>query len=555
MPLFRRLALLASVGVGAAVLAAPAFGAFARPGGLPNMLGTTHFLVHYESDPATAFKITQTQAGDVAALAERAYAAELADGYVAPLSDGVLGGDSRTDIYVGDLTSFPGVIGLTEWDANTPQTSAFVILSGAQPTLGLALDQHTIAHELFHVLQLSVWLPPQISDYWLLEGSAEWMGYRANAYRTDHPLSFGPSDMSLDCRDPLGFVMCDLTDSYKNNGYSRWPFFEYLTELYGTSFVEDVFAQGAAGAPSAVTALANALVAKGTTLADAYNAWTAVDLASLYIVPALQGRTPVRYGGAIATGAKTASLTTTKVPVNHLSTRILEFDRGDGDDSHACFAATLSLTVTIPAGTQSQPVFWWNGSGDPPLPLAVNGNTAVAAIPWDTCKWPASAGYLALPNASQNVDAADFAVSGSLNVDTSQPTSVVAPPAQIPTLTPVVPVSSLEVAPLVDVAGSEFLRLGANERIIRLLVESSGDGKLHAMLGGVDLGSPTLRAGNNDVRLTLPTSALSALRRAASATKSVLTLTAISPRGTQTGDSVTRHVVVAKPAKKKHPRS
>jgi hypothetical protein len=124
--------------------------------------------------------------------------------------------------------------------------------------------------------------------------------------------------------------------------------------------------------------------------------------------------------------------------------------------------------------------------------------------------------------------------------------------AQIPTLTPVVPVSSLEVAPLVDVAGSELLRLGANERVIRLLVESSGEGKLHAMLGGVDLGSPTLRAGNNDVRLTLPTSALSALRRAAATTKSVLTLTAISPQGTQTGDSVTRRLVVAKPAKKKH---
>jgi hypothetical protein len=277
-----------------------------------------------------------------------------------------------------------------------------------------------------------------------------------------------------------------------------------------------------------------------------------VDLASLYTVPALQGRTPARYGGAIATGAKTASLTTTKVPVNHLSTRILEFDRGDGDDSHACFAATLSLTVTIPAGTLSKPVFWWNGGASAPLPLSVNGNTAVAAIPWDTCKWPANAGYLALPNASQNVDAADFAVSGSLTVDTAQPTSVGAPAAQIPTLTPVVPVSSLEVAPLVDVAGSELLRLGANERVIRLLVESSGEGKLHAMLGGVDLGSPTLRAGNNDIRLTLPTSALSGLRRAATATKGVLTLTAISPQGTQTGDSVTRRVVVAKPAKKKH---
>jgi hypothetical protein len=553
MLLLRRLALLASVGVGAAVLAGPAFGA--RPGGLPNTLGTPHFLVHYQSDPLSTFEITQTQAGDLAALAERAYAAELADGYPAPLSDAAFSTDARIDIYVDDFSALPGVLGDAEWDTNAPQTSAFIRLAGDKPES--ALDQHTIAHELFHVLQMSVWLPTRVSDYWLLEGSAEWMGYRANTYRNDHPLDFGPPDMALDCRDPIsGNVMCDLND-YRNDGYSRWPFFEYVTEQYGTSFVNDIFAQGAVGAPTitAVSALANALAAKGTTLADAYNAWTAVDLASLYTVPALQGRTPARYGGAIATGAKTASLTTTKVPVNHLSTRILEFDRGDGDDGHACFAATLSLTVTIPSGTQSKPVFWWNAGGTAPIQLSTSGSTAVAAIPWDTCKWPANAGYLALPNASQNVDAADFAVSGALNVDTSHPTSVSAPPAQIPTLTPVVPVSSLEVAPLVDVAGSELLRLAANERVIRLLVESSGDGKLHAMLGGVDLGSPTLRAGNNDVRLALPPSTLSALRRAAAATKSVLTLTAISPQGTQTGDSVTRRVVVAKPAKKKHRHS
>src|SRR5689334_16003871 len=130
MPLVRRLALLASVGAGAAALAGPALAAFPRPAGLPNTLGSTHFLVHYESDPTTASAITQTQAGDVAALAERAYAAELADGYAAPISDGALGGDSRIDIYVDDLSSFGGSVGLAEWDANTPQTSAFILLAG-----------------------------------------------------------------------------------------------------------------------------------------------------------------------------------------------------------------------------------------------------------------------------------------------------------------------------------------------------------------------------------------------------------------------------------------
>src|SRR5438067_5863998 len=93
----RRFGLLAGVAVGSCVLAGPAFGARPTAIQLPFTLGTTHFLVHYSSDPVAngVYIITQTMAGDVAALAERAYAAELADGYPAPPSDGVLGGDGR----------------------------------------------------------------------------------------------------------------------------------------------------------------------------------------------------------------------------------------------------------------------------------------------------------------------------------------------------------------------------------------------------------------------------------------------------------------------------
>jgi len=506
MPRLRRLALLASVGVGSAVLAGPAFGARPTPVELPFTIATPHFVVHFQSDKVNSptYAITQTTAGDIAAGAERAYSAELADGYAAPVADGALGGDARLDIYVMDLTA-SGALGLTVPDNPAgAQSSSYIELDGTQPEL--AFSQHTIAHEFFHTIQLSIWQPQLASDYWLLEGSAEWMGYRVDGYNTSIGLELGPNDLALDCRDSLGTNMCDLSDDYKNNGYARWPFFEYVAEKYGSSFVSDLFSQGAAGAGgigAATAALSSALVAKGTTLADTYNAWTQADLIGGYSVKALQGVAPTVVS-TVRTGIDGGSLGTVKIPVNHLSTRIIEFDRGNNDASHVCYVAALSISVAMPAGTQSKPVFWWNAGGSAPIQLSTNGNTAVGAIPWDTCKWPANAGYLALPNASQNVDAADFAVSGSLTVDTSHPTSVIAPPAQIPTLTPVVPVSSLEVAPLVDVAGSELLRLAAGEHMIRLLVESSGDGKLHAMLGGVDLGSPTLRAGNNDVRLALP---------------------------------------------------
>jgi len=57
---------------------------------------------------------------------------------------------------------------------------------------------------------------------------------------------YGPQDMALDCADP-NTNKCNF-DDYANNGYSRWSFFEYLTEKYGNAFVQDVLARGAAGA-------------------------------------------------------------------------------------------------------------------------------------------------------------------------------------------------------------------------------------------------------------------------------------------------------------------
>jgi hypothetical protein len=88
--------------------------------------------------------------------------------------------------------------------------------------------------------------------------------------------------------------------------------------------------------------------------------------------------------------------------------------------------------------------------------------------------------------------------------------------------------------------------------VLRLIVESSGDGVLHAVLGSVDLGSPTIRAGNNDLRFTVPKTLLTQLRRASSAAN-LLTLTPTSVSGATVGTAVSRQVAVIpakQPAKK-----
>ncbi len=558
MPYLRRLLLFASVGAVFAVLAGPAFGG--RADSLPFQLGSTHFLVHYQSDlldPGNApAAITETQAGDIAALAERAYAAELADGYPAPPSDGALGSDARIDIYVENFVASPGLLGMTEVDAN-PQKSAYIRLAGNDPA---GLDQHTIAHELFHVLQFGIWQPAQLSDWWLLEGSAEWMAYRVDAYNAAAGLELGQPDMALDCRDQFGTNQCDLTGDYANNGYSRWPFFEYLGERYGYLFVKDVFAQGAAGAPSAMAALDNALKAKGTTLSDVFNDYSAFDAAGAYTVAALHGLVPSIYPLdpvslkplATPVGTITAALPIQRVTVNHLAARYLDFSRG-GPGGGPCYAATLSLTVAVPAGSASKPSFFSKSLGTAAVPLTLNGSTASLSVPWDTCFGGAD-GYLALPNASLTAEAQDFVVSGSLTVDTTKPATAALPPTVLYT-GPTIASPTSDVAPSIMLYGAELLRVPAATRIVRLIVFSSGPGQLRAAVGLTALGSATLRAGNNDLRFRLPASTIAGLRSTSAlrAGASLLTLTSFSTQGSP-GTTIARTLKLVVPPKAVKPK-
>jgi hypothetical protein len=570
MPLLHRFLLLAVVtAAGFVAFSGSAFAAFSRDGSLPFTLDSTNFRVHYHSDkdPAAPISaITETEAGDIAALAERALTAELADGFARPLSDGGLGGDGRIDIYIEDYTTLPGVIGSAGWDVDGLTSSGFIELAGNNPEQ--AFTQHNIAHELFHLVQFGIWIPRHLwnsplsaSDAWLLEASAEWMGFRVDGYPAVDASGLGPSDMALDCRDPFGGTSnkCDLTDDYLGNGYSRWPFFEYVSETYGTSLVKDIFSQGFANNGTNMTAIgavAAALTTKGTTLADAYNAWTRAEVSSSYSIPSLQAVKPTPYGAPIFTGVESGLVTAQKVTANHLSTRFLEFVRGravGGSTASVCWKATLSITVTFPVATLSQPVFYWDGSGHTTVPLSVSGNTATASIPWDTCTWASGEGFLALPNASQNVDAADFDVSARLDVDsTTQVTSIlpVSPPPPAIVTSPVIPVSSADVAPTLEVFGPQLITLSSTSTQIRLIVNASGEGLASAALGSLALGTVSLRAGNNDVRFTVPKGTLAALRRSAAASN-VLTVTPTAASGNAIGTPITRTIAVTSVSAKK----
>jgi hypothetical protein len=548
MRLLRRFLLLAAVAVGSAVLAGPAF-ATAPDASLTHQLGSTHFLVHFTTDINTnAFAITATEAGDIAALAERAYSAELADGYSAPPSDfgiGPGGGDNRIDIYVQAIAA-QGEAGEADPNAVGP-SSGYILLDSDFGT-----SYHVIAHEFFHLLQFGIYASNDLTDGWLYEAAAEWMGYRTDAYSDSggsQPITVGYNEFTLDCRDPIADQILCSRDSYYNDGYSRWVFFQFLADKYGNAFVKDIFAQLAINGPgTSLASLTAALVAKGTTLADTYNAWATAELNGAYSVKALQGLKPTVYV-SVPTGINDKDATVTKVPVNHLAMRFVQFVRGDNDASHLCYEATLNVSVALPAGTQSKPAFYWDVKGGSPVQLTVNGSTASAAIPWDTCTYASNSGYLSLPNASASVDAADFVVTTTLSVDLSQQATPIAPPDPAFTTTPVIPVTSVDVAPTLFMFGPELLKLTPTDTQLRLIVQSNGQGTVQAKLGSVVLGTLSVRGGNNDLRFKLPAGVLNALRRAAAA-GNILTLTPVSTNGLVTGQAVTRTVSVLAPKHK-----
>jgi hypothetical protein len=169
-------------------------------------------------------------------------------------------------------------------------------------------------------------------------------------------------------------------------------------------------------------------------------------------------------------------------------------------------------------------------------------------VPWNTCSASPDA-YLSLPNDSLGLDGREFVITGTVTVDLNSPSAPSDPEPGTVVVGPVVAAPTTDPAPMLTMYAPEVLRVNARDRLLRFIIFSSGSGQLRAILGSVQLGTATLRAGDNDIRFRLPASLVSSLRRTAS--NNVLSLTSLSPSGT-TGGTITRHVVIVPAKKRKH---
>ena len=556
MAFTRALGVALGAALAIAIVASPASAlGGSRPTG-DHTLATTHFLITYHTNPKVLSYSTETDAGDLAGYAEQAYALYVSWGFPAPPNDG----DGLIDIHVTDTSGPPAYESLMTPDSPfvSPDTGYITIatptqLQGYATADGLTLpqeEQREISVDVFLMFAWATWLPTSQDDQWVEEAAAQWAGYVATGYPSVGS-SIAPPEIALGCRDNLALhQMCNI-DPYMDSGYSRWAFFQMLANEYGTSFAGNVFTNGAAG-QTATAALSSAIAAKGSSLASQFNTYATDLMTGNFNVAGLASVRPTADANVLG-GITTATLPAVKVtPTNHLAARYVTFQRGDGDGSHPCFAATLSINVAIPAGTSAQPYFFWDVPGSTPTALSVSGSTASITVPWDTCDWGLTRGWLSLPNASTTVNGANFTVTSSVTVDPNSPATATAPPAPTSVWGTPIPVPTADVPPSIDVFGPELLQLSAADPTIRLIVESSGPGTLNATLGGAVLGSSSLRAGNNDLRFLVPKGMLTSLRRSASAAN-ILTLTPSSSSGSASGSPVMLHVVIAAAAKVKAP--
>jgi hypothetical protein len=491
----------------------------------PQTLDSAHFRIFYNDDSTKTEYLSQAQAGTILATAERAYSSYVNDlGFPAP----AVGTSGKTELRMVDLSPWKLSAYYCYGTADVDTKEA----TGSNADYNIV---QTVFDEVEYIFA------PSGADTWLMNGFGAWAAWHALAYPAVSTADVGPFDASLDCASANDKANCS-TVGYENLGESRWPFYEFLAEKFGTGIAGDVVGAAQAAGGSGLVGLQNALAAKGTSLGAEYAAYAAKLLTGGWSATLLNALAIPVSGTAIQTGASTGDVPTTSFGVNHLATKFVEIDRGDTDGSHACYAANLALTVQIPSGVTSQPTFYWASAGSAPVPLVVSGSTATATIPWDTCKWTTK-GYLSLPNTSL-VDGTSFTVSGHLTVDYTKPASSSTPPAQSTQYGQTVDASTVSDVPDITLFGPQLLKIGADAKQLRLIVHSDGGGSVTASIGSTALGTSKVRAGGNDLRFNLPASLRLRLRRRV-AGAIVLTVTAYAPDGKTAGETITRNVSIA----------
>ncbi|HEX6789955.1 MAG TPA: T9SS type A sorting domain-containing protein [Candidatus Krumholzibacteria bacterium] len=190
-----------------------------RPPVGTQQVASSHFIVHYYGDSL------DTYAQSVSDAAEYTYRI-LVDtlSHLPPPSDGVVGGDARTDIYLRPYTVMGSAYGTTYYEnpVGTPYPNSWTSWVELVDTMGTTRRLPITAHEVYHTIQIGY---DRYESGSLLEMFSTWIQDRAYDASNIHYAT-----TRLFFRQPHVGLFAQV---YKN---VPWAF--YLTEKYGDAIIE-----------------------------------------------------------------------------------------------------------------------------------------------------------------------------------------------------------------------------------------------------------------------------------------------------------------------------
>jgi hypothetical protein len=239
-----------------------------------------HVCVHYVPTSADAPPSVQWVAVSLATM-EAVYEREVTQlGYRSPRADGTAGGDGKLDVYLKDLGT--GLYGYcaAEFRKKARTASGFCVLdndySPAQfpaqtPENNLVV---TAAHEFFHAVQYSY---DYNEDPWMLESTATWMEEQVADDVNDNRQYLRYSQLQAP------YVPLDAFSSTYGFQYGNWIFWEYLTERFGTKFVQKAWQSAGSlrgdGGRYSIEAIRSLLHKKKKSFTDVYADFAAANIA------------------------------------------------------------------------------------------------------------------------------------------------------------------------------------------------------------------------------------------------------------------------------------
>ncbi len=318
-------------------------------------------------DPATGAPApdysTETDAGDIAAYAEQAYAAYRSWGYRGAsrrrrrVHRHLPHGSHRTAggrVVLEPERRRPGPRQrLLHARDDALELQAFAALSPASRSR--RSEQQEIALNVFHLFQIAVWTPTTGSDLWLFNGPATWAAFQRVAVRADEPhreprhrprLQREPRVPPTGCATPT----CTTTPASRAGRSSTSSRRSTATPSSRRRVRQRRRRPDQHDRARERTGRQGDDVSRRSTPIS-----STVSCRAPSARQPSRGLRPPSYAN-VPTGAAAVSTATTVafVPANHLAARYVTFQRGDGDGAHACYAATLSINV-LDAGRHELP--------------------------------------------------------------------------------------------------------------------------------------------------------------------------------------------------------